>query len=315
MGKSCRLILLQKIKKGGDKMGVLPIIKADIAKPMGYKYLLSKQYDNMSRTYKLLITNNGALWDGMTNNMQVRIRMWAEGESEPYVDKWLQDTWVEGCPVLTFTSNMLSKIGKVTYEFSLQEPGSMEVVSTMPQNLDITRSLTNYLGLIESNDFDVLSHLIAEAEMIPEILADITATKGEVEALITSINSQMATYATEFNQMSTDLQNLMTSVESYMSDVENAAVASAKLSESYAHGGTNTRPGEDGDNAAYYKEQAQSEANRSKSEADRAASYASMTAPTVRIDPDTMELIQEQAGTGIALTMDEDKVLSFTYTT
>lgn len=285
MGKSCRLILIQKIKEGGDKMGVLPVLKADIAKPRGYKYLLSKQYDNMSRTYKLLITNDGALWDGMTDNMQVRIRMWAEGETEPYVDKWLDETWVEGCPVITFTSNMLSKIGNVTYEFVLQEPGSMEVVSTMPQNLDIKKSLTNYLGLIESNDFDVLSHLIAEAETIPEFLADIATTKEEVESLIASVNTQMSIYQTEFNQMSADLQVLMTSVQTYMSDIENAAAASAKRSESWAIGGTGTRDGEDTNCSEYHSNQSKLEADRAKTEADRAEQYAG------NVDPKTLSQV------------------------
>jgi hypothetical protein len=264
-------------------MGVLPIMKADISKPRDYMYLLSKQYDNLSRQYKLVFTDNGSLYQNMTDETLVRIRMWAEGEAEPYVDKWLDDPWVEGCPVLTFTNNMLSKVGNVTYEFILQEPGSMITVSTMPQNLDITKSLTNYLGLIESDDFDVLSHIIAEASTIPEILADITTTKEEAEALIASVNTQMATYETEFNQMSTDLQNLMTSIQEYMSDVENEAATSAKLSESYARGGTNSRQGEDTDNGKFYYEQA-------KIEADKAASYAGLVIPVLTLNLVSREL-------------------------
>jgi len=258
-------------------MGVLQIMKADISKPRDYMYLLSKQYDNMSRTYKLIFTNNGSLYSEMTSNTLVRIRMWAEGEASPYVDKWLDDPWVEGCPVLTFTNNMLSKVGKVTYEFILQEPGSMVTVSTMPQNLEIKQSLTNYLGLIESDDFDVLSHLIAEAETIPQMLADVNSTKEEVEALVISINTQMAVYETEFNQMSTDLQNLMTSVQAYMTNIENTAITNAKLSESFARGGTGVRTGENTDNGQYYYQQA-------KIEADKAAIYAEIVIPTFSVD-------------------------------
>ena len=264
-------------------MGVLPVMKADISKYRGYKYLLSKQYDNMSRQYKLVFTDDGALYQGMTDKTIIRIRMWAEGESEPYVDKVLQDEWVEDCPVLTFTSNMLSKVGKVTYEFVLQEPGSMEVVSTMSQGLDIKKSLTNYLGLIESEDFDVLSHLIAEAETIPDMIADITITKEETEALISSVNAQMAIYETEFNQMSTDLQNLMTTLQAYMSDIENAAATSATESKSWAIGTTGTRTGEDTDNSKYYSEQA-------KIEADKAAVYAEITIPSFATDLTTGHL-------------------------
>ena len=299
MGKSCRLILLQKIKKGGDKMGVLQIMKADISKPRDYMYLLSKQYDNMSRTYKLIFTNNGSLYSEMTPNTLVRIRMWADGESEPYVDKWLTDPWIEGCPVLTFTNNMLSKEGNVTYEFILQEPGSMETVSTMPQNLTIKKSLTNYLGLIESDDFDVLSHLLAEAETIPQMLADVNSTKEQVEELMVSLTTQMATYETEFNQMSSDLQNLMTAIQDYMLDMENIVITNAKLSESWAIGGTGVRAGEDTNNSKYHSDQSKAEADRAKIEADKAGAYAGIVIPSFTIDFGTGHLIYTDASTFI----------------
>jgi len=200
-------------------MGVLPVMKADISKPRDYMYLISKQYDNLSRQYKLVFTDNGFLYQDTTDKTLVRIRMWAEGEAAPYVDKWLDDPWVEGCPVLTFSNNMLSKVGKVTYEFILQEPGSMVTISTMPQNLNVEKSLTNYLGLIESNDFDVLSHLMAEAETIPDLIENIDTKREELEQLLITIQTDMSNYRSEFTGMQSDVDALILSVNNYINEL------------------------------------------------------------------------------------------------
>lgn len=174
--------------------------------------------------------------------------------------------------------------------------------------------MINYDGIISSHEFDILADLIAQAVAIPSVLADINTTKEEVEALMTSINAQMATYQTEFTTMSQNVQDLMTAVTAYMSNVENAAAVSAKLSESWAIGLTGTRPGENTNNSKYHSDKAKDEADRSKSEADRAATYASMVAPNVYIDWENMTLVQSTDGVGITLSMDDDKVLSFSYT-
>ena len=83
----------------------------------------------------------------------------------------------------------------------------------------------------------------------------------------------------------------------------------AKLSESWAVGGTGTRDGEDGDNSKYYCKQSQAEADRAKIEADKAAAFSEIVPPVFRIEQETMELIQETAATGIKFSLTEEKEL------
>lgn len=87
----------------------------------------------------------------------------------------------------------------------------------------------------------------------------------------------------------------------------------AKLSESWAIGGTGTRAGEDGNNSKYYCGQSQAEADRAKLEANKAAAYADMIIPTFRIDWNTMELIQESAAKGLRFYMTSEKELRLEY--
>jgi hypothetical protein len=58
-----------------------------------------------------------------------------------------------------------------------------------------------------------------------------------------------------------------------------AAAADATDAESYCHGGTHTRPGEDTDNAEYWAGRSETDADRAKDEADRAAQYADFVTP------------------------------------
>lgn len=259
------------------------VIRADLSQDLNNLYFLSNQYDDYSRKYRVIITNNGVL-QPFTAQKPIRLIMKAENESAPYYDDYLKsDEWEDGFPVVTFTASMLSKVGNVDFQFIIYEPGTPQSVSTRQQHLKIQESLIDYDGIIASEEFNFLTDLIAQATTIPALISDITATKEQVDALIISVNEQMATYQTEFNTMSQNVQDLMDSVTAYMSNVENAAAASAKEAESYAHGGTGTRPGEDTDNSEYYSQQA-------KIEADKAAAYAGLIIPNFWIDLLTGEL-------------------------
>lgn len=65
-------------------------IRADVSQEMSYVYEKVKQYDNLSRKYRIMITDKGNMVS-LKGNEAIRIRMWADGESTPYVDKWLDD--------------------------------------------------------------------------------------------------------------------------------------------------------------------------------------------------------------------------------
>lgn len=252
------------------------IIKADLSQELNNLYFKINQYDNYSRKYRLVITDNGVPRP-FAAQKPIRLILQAQGEATPYYDDLLHDEWEDGFPVVTFTASMLSKTGKVDFKFIIYEPSSPETVSTRIQHLTIQESLINYDGIISSNEFDILANLIAQAVTVPTVLSDMQTLKDQLNTLMTSVNTQMTAYQTEFTTMSQNVQDLMTAVTAYMSNVENAAAASATLSKSFAVGGTGTRQGEDADCAKHYYQQA-------KIEADKAAVYAEIVLPTVSVD-------------------------------
>lgn len=264
----------------------LTTINADVSKDRDYIALLAKQYDHLSRKYRINITDNG-MPVALTGNENVLMRMQAEGESTPYVEKWL--SWENGNIVVEMTSYMLSKIGTVYFDFVVYEaPTGVAVLSTRLSRLKIQKSLIDYDGIVSSEDFDILSDIISQGLTLAQLIIDGNASIEEINALIVSVNTQMATYQTEFATQSQNVQDLMTAVTAYMSNVENAAAASATLSKSYAVGGTGTRSGEDTDCAKSYYQQA-------KIEADKAATYAGITIPNFDIDFSTGELLYSSA--------------------
>ncbi|SEU08025.1 hypothetical protein SAMN05443270_2994 [Lacrimispora sphenoides] len=190
-------------------------IRADVSQEMSYVYEKVKQYDNLSRKYRIMITDKGNMVS-LKGNEAIRIRMWADGESTPYVDDWLDEPWENGYPILIMTSRMLSKVGKVKYEFVIQEPGSPAVISTRQQNLLIQKSLINYDGLIASEDFDVLSNLISQALTIPDLIEDLDASQEEINQLIIQIQNDMSTYQSQFSEMQSNVDALIQSTETYI---------------------------------------------------------------------------------------------------
>jgi methyl-accepting chemotaxis protein len=190
-------------------------IRADVSQEMSYVYEKVKQYDNLSRKYRLMITNKGNMVQ-LKGNEAIRLRMWADGESTPYVDDWLKEAWEDGYPILIFSSEMLSKIGKVKFEFVIQEPGSPATISTRQQNLLIQKSLIDYDGLIASGDFDVLSHLIGQALIIPDLINDFNTSQEEINQLIIQIHNDMSNYQSQFAEMQTNVADLIQSTETYI---------------------------------------------------------------------------------------------------
>lgn len=260
----------------------LKVINADVSVDMSYVYELAKQYDHLSRKYRVIITDKGKPVT-LTGQESILMRMQADGESTPYVNKWLE--WEDGNIVFTFTSFMLSKIGLVKFEFVVYDtPGGTAVLSTRQCNLKIEKSLIDYDGLIASEDFDVLSDIISQGLALSDLIADANTSIEQINNLIVSVNAQMAAYQTGFTTMSQNVQDLMTAVTDYMANVENAAAASAKLSESWAIGYTGTRVGEDTNNSKYHSDQSKAEADRAKTEADKAAIYAGIVIPTLTVD-------------------------------
>ena len=100
-----------------------------------------------------------------------------------------------------------------------------------------------------------------------------------------SLTKLMADFREEHNNVKTEVNRLKTDAENASKKSQSYAVGNTnsrpgentdnanyynKLAQSYAKGGTNIRSGEASDNAKYYKEQAQSSAQTSSTQAQAA---------------------------------------------
>ena len=81
-------------------------------------------------------------------------------------------------------------------------------------------------------------------------------------------------------------------------EAKSGADQAAVLSQSWAVGGTQTRDGENADNAKYWSSVSQSQAETARSEADRAAQYSAVIAPSFIFDPGEAALYMK-SGVGV----------------
>lgn len=81
----------------------------------------------------------------------------------------------------------------------------------------------------------------------------------------------------------------------------------AKLSESWAVGGTGVRAGENTNNSEYHSNQARTSAETAKNEADRAAQYSQIIAPGFYFEPGTAGLYIK-SGVGVDFKVVESRI-------
>ena len=121
------------------------------------------------------------------------------------------------------------------------------------------------------------------------------------------------------SEKAADASSMASNAAGFADNAEVSAVNasnSALVAESYAHGGTGIRDGEDTDNALFYKEQAKSEAEKAKeevisarSEADRAKAEADRASDIVGIGIATTEKAGIVKPDGITILVDKDGTL------
>lgn len=300
----------------------LKTLRADVSQEMSYVYEKVKQYDNLSRKYKVLITDKGNMVS-LKGNEAIRIRMWADGESTPYVDKYLDEPWEDGYPILIMTSNMLSKIGKVKYEFVIQEPGSAAVISTRQQNLSIQQSLIDYDGIISSEDFDVLSHLISQALTIPDLIENIDIRQDELEQLIVQIQTDMSNYQTEFTEMQTNVNEMIQSVNNYISELTenvnitlnqaNTALSTANqlITEADNTLTTATQKADEANASALLAKEAEDNSeqyyNQTKNLKEQVDAVSKLSIPRFYIDMGTMKFMSDTEAKGMRFWYEDGK--------
>ena len=101
-----------------------------------------------------------------------------------------------------------------------------------------------------------------------------SAVKNYFDSLASSVSSDKSVVETN-KQIVVDASQTVTENTSIVLEAKEVAVNNSKLAKSYAVGGTDSRTGEDTDNAKYYYEQAKSSANAAKASESSVSENAS----------------------------------------
>ena len=197
-------------------------LKVDLSQESSYIYMKVKQYDDNSRKYQVIFTDRG-IPINMTGNERIMLALAESGQEDPYDKAWC--TWENGQPYITFTASMLRKIGDIDVTFTIYGGSDATVVHSRLWHINVQRSLIDYDGLIESDEFSILHDLINQSMMIPELIAKFNTSQDEINALITKINSDIADYQSQFTDMKSQwtqtFQDALTAVNNKLAEYQN----------------------------------------------------------------------------------------------
>ena len=197
-------------------------LSVDILNNRVLDYAFATQYDE-GRVIKWYVTRNGQPIDLTNMAVYVVIRKTDNTVIYDSCDK------VDNAAILTLDSNMTAAIGKNKYQ--LQVINGDEVIGTVDGVLKVTSNILDRDKVVSQDSFDALNDTLKRA------------------------NDDYAYVIDLCNGFKEDAENAAAaSAESAADSATSAALSGdmATLSESYAHGGTTTRAGEDTDNALYY---------------------------------------------------------------
>lgn len=193
--------------------------------------------------------------------------------------------------IVELTSQMLAVAGVGKYEIALYSSGQNdEVVASFPFNVYISPACFDPSVVISSNEFTELTEVISNIGEIKESVEQAQeasnsasqsatnaknyadqaldsandsnnfANKSEASALQSKGYAESSEqYSVEVSENATNAQNSANESKTYAESAQTYSDESnnyALLSESYAHGNTGVREGEDTDNSKYYAEQA-----------------------------------------------------------
>lgn len=137
------------------------------------------------------------------------------------------------------------------------------------------------------------------------VLLEIKQVRDEVSKMKESVDTSFI-YVSNFDkklqeELIPQIETWYNASQQYAKDSERWAVGREEIPESLE------------DNSKYYSERAKAEYEKAKNEANRAEQYSKINLPRFHIDPNTMELIQEDGAKGIEFTLTENKELLFEY--
>lgn len=179
----------------------------------------------------------------------------------------------------------------------------------------VRKASVNAFTKLQDQMNGAVDYLVEKGETVDQAARDVQTVRQAAQGAVdhaNTISDQNKQYVdgtvAEYKQYADTTLTETTQQRQLAETAKTGADSAATLSQSWAEGGTGTRPGEDGDNSKLWAEKSQADADRSSYEADRAAKYASIVAPGFYLDPETMTLYQK-AGVGVVFIVTEDKEL------
>ena len=175
-------------------------------------------------------------------------------------------------------------------------------------NAQIGRDVRKYnvsaLAKLQDQTNTAVDYVVEKGEAIDQAAKDVQTVRQEAQGAVDHANDITA----EYKQYADDKLAATEQERQAAQTARTGSEAAATLAESWAVGGTGSRPGEDGSNSQFWAEKSQESAGQASREADRAAQYASIVAPGFLVDPGSMELYMK-AGVGVDFIVTDDAEL------
>ena len=175
-------------------------------------------------------------------------------------------------------------------------------------NAQIGRDVRKYnvsaLAKLQDQTNTAVDYVVEKGEAIDQAAKDVQTVRQEAQGAVDHANDITA----EYKQYADDKLAATEQERQAAQTARTGSEAAATLAESWAVGGTGSRPGEDGSNSQFWAEKSQESAGQASREADRAAQYASIVAPGFLVDPGSMEFYMK-AGVGVDFIVTDDAEL------
>lgn len=192
--------------------------RIDVSKKQSFKYLLAKQYDNNSRSRRLIITDDN-IPIMFTGKELITLSLSANGDN--YSNTTCQ-FGEDGYPYIVFTESMLSRYGDIDCEIRIYDSDGITVVTTFNFMMTVSRSLLNEDRIVESSEFNVLNDLILQANTIPDLIKDFEESQTNIDGLIEQVNSDIDQYQKEYTETKTEFENFQTEATTWYENAQEA---------------------------------------------------------------------------------------------
>ena len=149
-----------------------------------------------------------------------------------------------------------------------------------------------------------VDYVVEKGEAVDQAAKDVQTVRQEAQGAVDHANDITA----EYKQYADDKLTATELERQAAQAARTGSEAAATLAESWAVGGTGSRPGEDGNSSQFWAEKSQESAGQASREADRAAQYASIVAPGFLVDLEEMALYMK-AGVGVDFVVTADAEL------